>query len=152
MADASRALTLIKAEHAAIVALFGQADGADAEKLRAVVDETLLRLDIHAQVKDELLYPALEGALGEDALAEVSGRHEDAEEAIAEFEDANENVDAEAFAALGERMRAHFDEEEQAIEALVHDREVDLDAIGAEMEKRREELRAEVIEGGDVDQ
>lgn len=147
-----RAIALVHEEHAAITALFEEFDGAESDRRREIVDEAILRLDIHAQLKDELLYPALEEALGEDAVAERIGAHEDAEEALDEFVDADEEEpNAEDFKRLGETMREHFQAEEKALEDLAKDTEVDLDALGKEMETRREELRAELTDDGDLD-
>lgn len=147
-----RAISLIREEHTAINALFDEFKGADEDRRREIVDEAILRLDIHAQLKDEILYPALEEAVGEDAVAEQIGRHEDVEEALDDFVDADEEgPDDEAFAALGAKMREHFEEEEKALADLTKDAEVDLDALGKEMETRREELRAELSESGDIE-
>ena len=147
-----RAIALIKEEHQALNALFAEFDKANEERRREIVDETILRLDIHAQLKDEVLYPAIEEAVGEDALAEATGRHEDMEEMLDEFVDADdETVNDEDFKALGEKMRVHFEEEEQAIDSLTKDSDIDLDALGEEMATRREELRAELTETGDIE-
>jgi len=147
-----RALTLIRDEHTGINALFDEFKGANEDRRREIVDEAILRLDIHAQLKDEILYPALEEAVGEDALAEQVGRHEDVEEALDDFVDADEEgPDDDAFAELGAKMREHFEEEEKALADLTKDIDLDLDALGEEMATRREELRAELSEGGDLD-
>jgi len=147
-----RALTFIRDEHIAINALFDEFKGANEDRRREIVDEAILRLDIHAQLKDEILYPALEEAVGEDALAEQVGRHEDVEEALDDFVDADEEgPDDDAFAELGAKMREHFEEEEKALADLTKDIDLDLDALGEEMATRREELRAELSEGGDLD-
>lgn len=147
-----RAIALIKEEHQAINALFTEFEGADEERRRDIVDETILRLDIHAQLKDEVLYPAIEEAVGEDALAEATGRHEDMEEMLDEFVDADEDQpNDEDFKALGEKMRTHFVEEENAIGNLTKDSDIDLESLGEEMAKRREELRAELTETGDLE-
>lgn len=147
-----RAIALIKEEHQALNALFAEFDKADETRRAEIVDETILRLDIHAQLKDEVLYPAIEEAVGEDALSEATGRHEDMEEMLDEFVDAeDETVNEEDFKALGEKMRAHFEEEEAAIDSLTKDSDIDLDALGEEMATRREELRAELSETGDLE-
>ena len=147
-----RALTLIRDEHSAINALFDEFKGANEDRRREIVDEAILRLDIHAQLKDEILYPALEEAVGEDALAEQVGRHEDVEEALDDFVDADEEgPDDDAFAELGAKMREHFEEEEKALADLTKDVDIDLDALGEEMATRREELRAELTESGDME-
>ena len=148
-----RAIALVREEHRAIEALFDEFGKAEEDRRREIVDETILRLDIHAQLKDEILYPALEEAVGEDALAEQIGKHEDVEEALDDFVDADEDgPDDDAFAELGQKMRAHFEEEEKALTDLTKGAEIDLDALGAEMETRREELRAELAESGDMDE
>lgn len=148
-----RVISLVREEHAAINALFDEFTGANEDRRREIVDEAILRLDIHAQLKDEILYPALEEALGEDAVAEQIGRHEDVEEALDDFVDADEEgPDDEAFAELGAKMKEHFDDEEKALTDLTRGADVDLDALGKEMETRREELRAELSESGDMEE
>ena len=148
-----RALSLIREEHDAINALFDDFMAAGEDRRREIVDEAILRLDIHAQLKDEILYPALEEAVGEDALAEQVGRHEDVEEALDDFVDADEEgPDDDAFAELGAKMREHFEEEEKALADLTKDVDIDLEALGEEMATRREELRAELSESGEMDE
>lgn len=159
MADATqpRALALVTEEHRAILSLLDQLGGADGDRRRDIIDEALLRLDVHQQLKRELLYPALEAA-DADAVEELIDGNEELEDLLDELDEADEDEDAEVeedqgsddnYAGLADQLRAHFEDEEQTLGELIENAEgVDLEEVGKAMETRREELRRELGETG----
>lgn len=170
-----RALALVQEEHQAILSLFEGLGRVPAEERRERIDEAMVRLDIHQQLKRELLYPALEAA-DADAVEELRDAHEELEEMLDELDeiDAEEEEDEEDdeedeegeddgetgdfqdedeeeasdYSELVDQLRAHFDEEEETLGELAGKAEIDLDSVGKQMEARREELRRELGETG----
>jgi len=134
------------------------------------VDEALVRLDIHQQLKRELLYPALEEADSEAVEGLIEG-HEEIEDMLDELDEIDEDEDEEeadeaadgdedgamdlddsdpaaSYANVAEQLRAHFDDEEETLAGLAANSGADLDSVGKAMETRREELRREIGESG----
>jgi len=79
MADNQDAIALLKADHRAVEALFEKYEGAkgDGAKQRIAL-EICLELTVHAQIEEEIFYPACEGKIEEDlhiAVAEVDVDH-----------------------------------------------------------------------------
>jgi hypothetical protein len=157
MAAEPRALTLVQEEHRAILNLFDQLGSAEGERRAELVEEALVRLDVHQALKRELLYPAL-GEVDEDAVEELMDGSDEIEDLLDELDEVDEPEEGEEgeesdgpdFAGVADQLRAHFDREEESLQELAGRGGVDLDALGAEMEQRREELRREVGETGQL--
>lgn len=167
-----RALAIIAEEHQAILGLFEQLGRGAGNRRSELLDEALVRLDIHQQLKRELLYPALEEA-NADAVETLIEGHEEIEDMLDELDEIDEDEDeeeaaeageededtevdlddadpAQSYANVAEQLRAHFDDEEETLAELAGNAEIDLDAVGKAMETRREELRREIGETGTV--
>jgi hemerythrin-like domain-containing protein len=130
---------------------FEKADRADAESLRELVETTCMELQIHSMLEEELFYPALRSALSSDDADERLNRaeveHEAADELIAKLRDlsSDDPMYCAYFSVLGEYVRHHIREEEkelfpQAEKAAA----LDLQQLGEDMRRRREELFAEI--------
>ena len=137
---------------------FEKADRADAESLRELVETACMELQIHSMLEEELFYPALRSALSSDETDERLNRaeveHEAADELIAKLQELSPDdvMYCAYFAVLGEYVRHHIREEEkelfpQAEKAAA----LDLQQLGEDMRRRREELFAE-IESGESDE
>ncbi|MDT7934485.1 MAG: hemerythrin domain-containing protein [Sphingomonadaceae bacterium] len=153
MAAEPRALTLVQEEHRAILNLFDQLGAGDGGRAE-VVEEALVRLDVLQALKRELLYPAL-GAVDEDAVEELMDGSDEIEDLLDELDEADEpeedeDSDGPDFAGVADQLRAHFEREEETLKELAGRGGVDLDALGAEMEQRRDELRREIGETGQL--
>lgn len=151
---ASDALALLKGDHKAVRELFDEyetlgKDGDDAEK-QALAARICMEITVHAQIEEELFYPALREALDEqDLLDEAEVEHNSARELIAQIESmapGEELYDAKV-TVLGEYVNHHVEEEEKEIFKLAKKTEIDLEALGEELAARRDELKAEL--GGD---
>lgn len=152
---ASDALALLKADHKAVRELFDEyetlskQDGDDAEK-QALAARICMEITVHAQIEEELFYPALREALDEqDLLDEAEVEHNSARELIAQIESMSpgeELYDAKV-TVLGEYVNHHVEEEEKEIFKLAKKTEIDLEELGEELAARRDELKAEL--GGD---
>jgi hemerythrin superfamily protein len=145
-----KATTMIRMDHSHVLALFHRfkADSSVGKK-RALVANACLALDIHAQLEEEIFYPALREVLAGDATLEKSEpEHNEMRRLIAELRElgaADGPIDGTAFDdRFMDLMRIvihHVADEETrllpAAERLLGDR---LNQLGSDMIKRRVEL------------
>jgi hemerythrin superfamily protein len=147
------ACDLLDADHRAVKKLFKEYDDlAGSKAARAVArrlelaQEICQELTVHAQIEEEIFYPALRAALSEtDLLAEAEVEHKTAKDLIAEIKDGSEPD--EAFDAkvkvLGEYIDHHVKEERTEIFPKARaSKRLDLVTMRDELESRKEELLA----------
>lgn len=142
--------TMIRVDHSHVLALFHRykADTSPTKK-RALVANACLALQIHAQLEEEIFYPALRTVLSGDSVLEKSEpEHEEMRKLIGELRqtagDGGTSIDAasdEKFYALMRLVMHHVADEETtllpAAERLMADQ---LGPLGMEMTRRRVEL------------
>lgn len=118
------------------------------EKKRDLAMQICMELQVHAQIEEEIFYPALREAIKEvDLLDEAEVEHASAKELIAQIQDASE-VD-EKFDAkvkvLGEYIDHHVKEERNEIFVKARAaRGLDLVGMREQLAQRKEELMAEM--------
>jgi hemerythrin superfamily protein len=146
------AIALLTADHKAVKALFKQfeeltkQEDASEQKAR-IVEQICNELTMHAQVEEELFYPAVRDAIDDDALMdEADIEHASAKEIIAQLEEmepGDDHYDARV-AVLREYVDHHVKEEEG--EMFVKARKADLDtvALGEQIAERKDELKDEL--------
>lgn len=137
----------IRADHTHVLTTFHEyrADRS-AQTKKALVNTACLALEIHAQLEEEIFYPAMRQALAEGESVDKSvSEHQEIRQSIARLramEPTAVDYD-ETFMALMREVMHHVAEEETVMlpkaERLLGDRLAD---IGAEMMKRRMELSA----------
>ena len=139
------AIALLKADHRAVEELFEKFETASGEgRKRTIAEEICLELSVHAQIEEEIFYPACEGKVDEDLLKESYVEHDGAKVLIAEISSGgpdDEFYDAKV-KVLGENIKHHVKEEEQAggLFAQAKKSDMDLDEIGQQMKARKDEL------------
>ena len=144
------ACDLLDADHIAVKHLFvdyarlatARPDGADARE--AIARQICTELTVHAQIEEEIFYPALREVLKDtDMLAEAEVEHASAKDLIAQIEamgEADEMFDAKV-KVLGEYIDHHVKEERNEIFPKARAaRKLDLVAMRDELEARKEEL------------
>ncbi len=143
------AVTLLKKDHREVEAWFDEYEQLedDAEKL-ALFDKIALALKIHTQIEEEIFYPEARGDVEDDMLDEAYVEHAGAKKLIAEIEamaPGDEFYDAKV-KVLGEYIKHHVKEEEQpgGIFAQAKKGDEDLEAMGARLKTRKEELMAKM--------
>ena len=119
-----------------------------AQKKKDLALQICNELTVHAQVEEEIFYPALRAALKDtDMLAEAEVEHQTAKDLIAQIEgmgDADEMFDAKV-TVLGEHSDHHVKEERNEIFPKARaSRKLDLVSMRDEIAARKEELMAEV--------
>ena len=141
------ALALLKADHDLVQELFDKFETARTEKQKATLAEQICtELTIHAQIEEEIFYPAVRDAIGEDDLMdEADIEHAGAKDLIAQIEGSapgEDHFDAKV-TVLGEYIKHHVKEEQTEMFPKVRKADLDLEELGAAMSARKAELQAE---------
>jgi len=138
------AIALLKADHREVKAMFQQFEKTeeDAEK-QALAAKICAALKVHAQIEEEIFYPAAYEALEEDDLLdEAEVEHASAKDLIAQIEASSPEeplYDAKV-KVLGEYVDHHVQEEEKELFPECRDSDMDLKALGGKLRARKEEL------------
>jgi hemerythrin superfamily protein len=152
-ADPTDAVSLLKADHRAVEALFAQYEEARGKPQKAKLAEKIcMELSIHTTIEEELLYPACRGEVEDELVNEAYVEHDGAKLLIAELMSGSPD---EAFydakvKVLSEMIKHHVKEEEQrdGLFAQAKKADIDLDDLGQRMAERKEELKAKFDETG----
>ena len=116
------------------------------QKRRDLATEICNELTVHAQIEEEIFYPALRAVLKEtDTIAEAEVEHQSAKDLIAQIEgmgEADEMFDAKV-TVLGEYIDHHVKEERGEIFPKARASKVDLVAMREQLETRKAELLEE---------
>ena len=141
------AIALLKADHEAVSQLF-----ADYEKVRsalhkkALVAEICTALSVHAQIEEEIFYPAVKAALKDKLLVpEATVEHDGVKDLIAQLEDVE--PDGEMYDAkvkvLSEYVKHHVKEEQNEMFPKAKASSLDMVELGAQLAARKDELMAQ---------
>lgn len=118
------------------------------ERKMDLAREICLQLTVHAQIEEEIFYPALREAMREtELLDEAEVEHQTAKDLIAQIEameDSEEIIDAKV-KVLGEYVDHHVKEERNEIFPKARSsRKLDLVAMRDELEARKAQLLEEM--------
>jgi hemerythrin superfamily protein len=148
------ACDLLDADHRAVRKMFKEYEELTKSRGRTVPQKKMElahqichELTVHAQIEEELFYPALREVLKEtDMLAEAEVEHQSVKDLIGQIEgmgEADEMFDARV-KVLGEYVDHHVKEERNEIFPKARSaRKLDLVAMRDEMMTRKEELMGE---------
>jgi len=147
VAEKQDAVALLKADHRAVEELFEQFEEASGDgRKHKLAEEICLELSVHAQIEEEIFYPACEGKVDEDLLKESYVEHDAAKlliaEIIADAPKSDEFYDAKV-KVLQEEIEHHVEEEEKRLEGLFSQARragLDMDALGEQLAARKIEL------------
>jgi hemerythrin superfamily protein len=140
------AVALLKQDHRTVEELFEKFERASGEGAKQKLAEQIcLDLSVHAQIEEEIFYPACEGKVDEDLLKESYVEHDGAKVLIAEIMKGgpdDEFYDAKV-KVLQEEIEHHVQEEERRMEGLFAQARkagLDMDALGDQLAARKQEL------------
>ena len=140
------AIALLKADHRSVEELFEKFEKASGDgRKQTLAEEICLELSVHAQIEEEIFYPACEGKVDEDLLKESYVEHDGAKVLIAEIMNggaSDEFYDAKV-KVLQEEIEHHVEEEERRMEGLFAQARkagLDIDALGQQLATRKAEL------------
>ena len=143
------ACELLDADHIAVKHLFveyaRQAMAAPAEPgdRPALAQRICQELAVHAQIEEEIFYPALAQATGEQALVEeAKAEHQQARQLIAQIQGmqrADRAMD-DLVSQLAQAIEHHVKEERDHMFPKARASSMDLQALGVQLKERQEEL------------
>ena len=140
------AIALLKEDHDKVEQLFEDFEKASGEGRKEKLAREICReLTIHAQIEEEIFYPACEGKIEEDLLKEAYVEHDAAKVLIAEIEagqPSDEFYDAKV-KVLKEEIEHHVQEEEKRMEGMFSQARkagLDMDSLGEQLASRKAEL------------
>ena len=140
------AVKLLKDDHAKVKGLFADFEHARTDQQKVKLATSICQeLTVHTTVEEELFYPAARAALDDDdMLDEADVEHQSAKELISQIESGKPGQDMwEAkVKVLGEYINHHVKEEETEMFPAVRKTDVDLKALGAQIQARKQELLA----------
>lgn len=148
--DAPRgAVALLKQDHRAVEALFKAFEGADESEQGDLAERICQMLTVHAQIEEEILYPAAQEALDEEdgeLVHEANIEHGAVKDLIAKIE--GSNSDDPTFKALvtvlKEFVSHHVKEEEKELFPSLKETKLDLKQLGVRLFERKSELMEEM--------
>jgi hemerythrin superfamily protein len=141
---ARSATTLLRADHKLVSDLFADYEKTGSrEKKRSIAQQICAELTVHAQIEEEIFYPAVKGALNDaELIPEATVEHASLKVLIAELE--AEKADDEMFDAkvkvLSEYVKHHVKEEQNEIFPKARHTDLDMNELGARLAERKAEL------------
>ncbi len=149
--DATR---LLAADHREMRQLFDQYQAllkakADDDPRQMLAERICMRLTVHTMIEEEIFYPAVRDALGEDNLIdEACVEHATAKDLIVQIQgmDASDDLYDAKVTVLGEYIQHHVKEEERQLFPRLRKAGADLKSIGHDLSMRREQLIARMRE------
>ena len=148
------AIALLKADHREVEDLFEKFEKASGDgRKRDIAQRICMELTIHAQIEEEIFYPACEGKIEDDLIKEAYVEHDGAKVLIAEIEAGGPDDDFydAKVKVLSEQIEHHVEEEEKRMEGMFSQARkagLDMDALGDQLRARKEELMAQYKAGG----
>jgi hemerythrin superfamily protein len=138
------AIALLKDDHQRVKGMFERFERTrgDAQKER-LAGQICDELKVHAQIEEEIFYPAVREAIDDDDLMnEAQVEHNSAKELIAQIEassPSDERYDA-LVKVLGEYVLHHVKEEEREMFKQARGAELDLADLGEQLRERKRVL------------
>lgn len=140
------AIALLKADHKEVDAMFKAFEKTDDDSKKQDLARNICKaLTVHAQIEEEIFYPAAYDALdadGDDLLDEAEVEHASAKALIAEIEAMNvgEPLFDAKVKVLGEYIAHHVKEEETELFPECRDANMDMKALGLALAARKHQL------------
>lgn len=146
--QAQDAIALLTADHKLVSGLFAKYEKAQSTSdKQEIVARICLELTVHAQVEEEIFYPAVKRALHDKELVpEATVEHATLKYLIAQIEDVK--PEGEMFDAtvqvLSEYVQHHVKEEQDEIFPKAKASKLDMVELGMQLAERKEELLDEL--------
>jgi hemerythrin superfamily protein len=138
------ATNMIRMDHTHVLALFHRYKAATSPgRKKALVNSACAALEIHAELEEEIFYPALRAVTENETIRKSVPEHDEMRRLIAELRGMEPDAPAydDTFMALMRDVIHHVADEETVLlpdaERMLPDR---LDELGAEMTRRRMQL------------
>ena len=141
---AKEATSLLRADHKLVSDLFAEYEKSRSNVRKKQIVSTICKeLTVHAQIEEEIFYPAVKAALKDkELIPEATVEHATLKDLIAQVKDVE--PDGEIFDAkikvLSEYVKHHVKEEQNEIFPKAKESSLDLVEMGAQLAERKAEL------------
>ena len=144
------AIALLKSDHATVKELFDQFEKTDnLREKKAIAAKAIMELKIHAEIEEQIFYPALREKLDDEALLmnEADEEHHVAKLLIGELDcmDGSEEHWEAKFTVLAENIRHHIKEEEGEMMPKARKEDIDFKALGQKLLAAKQQLKKEGV-------
>lgn len=143
------ATALLKADHQLVASLFADYEVTNStNKKKQLVEQICKELSIHAQVEEEIFYPAVQKALKDHELVpEATVEHATLKDLIAQVKDIEPDGDMydAKIKVLSEYVKHHVKEEESEMFPEAKSTKLNLMELGAQITQRKAELASEYV-------
>jgi hemerythrin superfamily protein len=139
-------LTMLKADHKKVKALFAQFKEARPQQQEDIAQTTIQELEIHAELEEELIYPAIREGIDDDELMnEANEEHHLVHVLIAELKnlEPSDDIFKAKFTLLGELVKHHVKEEEGEMFPQAQKAKIEWEELKTEVMGRKEQLMAQ---------
>jgi hemerythrin-like domain-containing protein len=141
------AIAMLRADHQRVRDLFQEYEAAtDQQAKRDIAEEAFVELETHAQLEEQIFYPAVneETEEGPELVKEALEEHQTVKQLIQALRDASDFQGFDAtFTALVRHIEHHVEEEESEMFPLAEvELEEDLDQLQEEMQELKQEIMA----------
>ena len=139
------AIALLKADHREVDELVQRYDSARSDRKAALAQQICMALKVHAQIEEEILYPAAREVLGgddSDLVDEAAVEHATIKRLITDVEASSPSeplFDAKV-TVIGEYVKHHVKEEEGELFPKLRASGLDLKALGEQLAERKAAL------------
>jgi len=143
---AQDATAMLRADHQKVSELFKEYESAhSASRKKALVAEICQELTVHAQIEEEVFYPAVKAALKDkELIPEATVEHATLKDLIAQVEGVE--PDGEMYDAkvkvMSEYVKHHVKEEQGEIFPKARETDLDMKDLGRQMAERKAQLMA----------
>ncbi len=139
------AIAILRADHTLVNGLFSEyAKTRSGPRKKSLVAQICTELSVHAQVEEEIFYPAVKAALRDKELVpEATVEHATLKDLIAQVE--GKEPDGEMYDAkikvMSEYVKHHVKEEQNEMFPKARATKLDMAELGARMLARKEEIK-----------
>jgi hemerythrin superfamily protein len=142
--EGMNAIELLKHDHREVEEYFEEYEDLEDDAEKAELSAKICQaLKVHAQIEEEIFYPAArEATRDEDLLDEALVEHAGAKRLIEEIEsmEVGDDLYDAKIRVLGEQIKHHVKEEEEELFPEAERSDMDLKAVGEDLEARKMEL------------
>lgn len=150
-AFASGVVEMLKEDHTKVKGLFEKFETAKGREQGDIAKTAIQELEIHAELEEKLIYPAIREAIEEsDLMNEAVEEHHLVHVLIAELKKLKPNDERfkAKFCVLGELVKHHIEEEEDEMLPKAEESEIDWESLEVKVMKRKEALLTKASGGG----
>ena len=142
------AITMLIEDHQKVQKMFKTFERTeDHQEQQQLATQICNELTVHTQLEEQVFYPAAREALEEaDLIDEATVEHQVAKELIQKIKQSRPH-DEEYCAlvtVLGEYVNHHIEEEQEELFPQLKKTEIDFEALGEEMQQKKQELMSEL--------